>query len=150
MSAPFAGMTRIRFDGCDLSRGYGTPVPKPYRVRMLRLPPALASRSTARILELLGDPPGTESDRRVLELGFAGIHARPLELAGWEVVVVEPDPAFRGQALERGGRLVDAPEGRFRAVVVPAGADVREVDAALVLVVERDGSVSVAGETSAA
>jgi hypothetical protein len=25
-SAPFAGMTRIRFDGCDLSPGRGTPV----------------------------------------------------------------------------------------------------------------------------
>ena len=25
---PFAGMTRIRFDGCDLSRGCGTPVPE--------------------------------------------------------------------------------------------------------------------------
>ena len=26
---PFAGMTRIRFDGCDLSRARGTPVAKP-------------------------------------------------------------------------------------------------------------------------
>src|SRR5258707_225471 len=43
---------------------------------MRRLPPALAATATPRILELLGDGPG-----RVLELGFAGIHARPLELA---------------------------------------------------------------------
>jgi len=60
---------------------------------MLRLPPARAASATPRILELLGPPAG-----RVLELGFAGIHARPLELAGWEVVVVEPDPAFRATA----------------------------------------------------
>ena len=25
---PFAGMTRSRFDGCDLSRARGTPVPE--------------------------------------------------------------------------------------------------------------------------
>src|SRR5262249_17650766 len=42
-----------------------------------RLPPALAASATPQILELLGEPPG-----RLLELGFAGIHARPLELAG--------------------------------------------------------------------
>ena len=28
-AAPFAGMTRIRFDGCDLSPGQGTPVAAP-------------------------------------------------------------------------------------------------------------------------
>ena len=38
--------------------------------RRVRLPPALAASATPRILELLGQPPG-----RVLELGFAGIHA---------------------------------------------------------------------------
>jgi hypothetical protein len=54
----------------------------------VRLPPALAASSTPRIIELLGPPPG-----RVLELGFAGIHAEPLRLAGFEVTVVEPDPA---------------------------------------------------------
>ena len=30
-SAPFAGMTRIRFDGCDLSPDRGTPVGRSYR-----------------------------------------------------------------------------------------------------------------------
>ena len=49
------------------------------------------------ILDLLGEPPG-----RVLELGFAGIHAAPLQFAGWEVVVVEPDPAFRARAAVKG------------------------------------------------
>jgi hypothetical protein len=88
------------------------------------------------ILELLGDGPG-----RILELGFAGIHARPLELAGWEVVVVEPDPAFRARAEARAGALTDEPEGRFDAVVAPAGADLSGIDAARVLLVERDGSV---------
>jgi hypothetical protein len=82
-------------------------------------------------------------DRRVLEVGFAGIHARPLELAGWEVVAVEPDPAFHDRARERSSRLTDAPKGRFHAAVVPAGTDPSEIDATHVLVVERDGSVSV-------
>jgi len=50
---------------------------------MTRLPPALAATATARIVDLLGEGPG-----RVLELGFAGVHAAPLELASWEVVVV--------------------------------------------------------------
>ena len=59
----------------------------------MRLPPALAARATTQVLELLGEPPG-----RVLEMGFAGIHATPLRLAGYEVVVVEPDPAHRARA----------------------------------------------------
>ena len=88
------------------------------------------------ILDLLGDGPG-----RVLELGFAGIHAAPLELAGWEVVVVEPDPAFRARAEARAGTVAERPEGRFDAVVAPVGADLSGVDAQRVLVVERDGSV---------
>ena len=46
----------------------------------MRLPPALAAAATPRILELLEPPPG-----RVLELGFAGIHAVPLRLAGFDV-----------------------------------------------------------------
>ena len=103
---------------------------------MPRLPPALAAAATPRILELLGDGPG-----RVLELGFAGIHAAPLELAGWEVVVVEPDPAFRARAEARAGTVAERPAGRFDAVVAPAGADLTGVDADRVLVVERDGSV---------
>ena len=103
---------------------------------MHRLPPALAASATPRILDLLGEGPG-----RVLELGFAGIHAAPLELAGWEVVVIEPDPAFRARAEARAGTLAASPEGRFDAVVAPAGQDLGGVDAARVLVVERDGSV---------
>jgi hypothetical protein len=104
---------------------------------MQRLPPALAAAATPRILELLGEPPG-----RVLELGFAGIHARPLELAGWDVVVVEPDPARAEQARQRGARVVGRAEGRFDAVVAPAGADLEAIDAARLLLVERHGSVT--------
>ncbi|HEU5215517.1 MAG TPA: hypothetical protein VFU30_08255 [Gaiellaceae bacterium] len=100
------------------------------------LPPALAAAATPRILELLGDGPG-----RVLELGFAGIHARPLELAGWEVVVLEADPARAEQARQRGAHVADRPTGRFDAVVAPAGAGLPAVDAARAIVVERDGSV---------
>jgi hypothetical protein len=101
-----------------------------------RLPPALAASATTRILELLGDGPG-----RVLELGFAGIHARPLELAGWVVVVVEPDPALQARASERSEQVADLPKGRFDAVVAPDGHDLTGVDAARLIVVGRDGSV---------
>jgi hypothetical protein len=88
------------------------------------------------IIDLLGEGPG-----RVLELGFAGIHAAPLELTGWEVVVVEPDPEFRARAEARAGTVAERPDGRFDAVVAPAGEDLTGVDADRVLVVERDGSV---------
>jgi catechol 2,3-dioxygenase-like lactoylglutathione lyase family enzyme len=101
-----------------------------------RLPPALAANATTRILDLLGEGPG-----RVLELGFAGIHARPLELAGWDVVVVEPDPAFQSRARERSDQVVERPQGRFDAVIAPADADLSEIDAARVLLVQVDGSV---------
>ena len=77
----------------------------------------------------------------MLELGFAGIHAAPLELAGWEVVVVEPDRAFRDRAEARAGTVAEGPEGTFDAVVAPAGTDLTGVDADRVLVVERDGSI---------
>ena len=100
------------------------------------MPPALAASATPAILDSLGAGPG-----RVLELGFAGIHAAPLELAGWEVVVVEPDPAFRARAEARAGTIAERPEGRFDAVVAPTGADLTGVDADRVLVVERDGSI---------
>ena len=103
---------------------------------MHRLPPALAASVTPQILELLGDGPG-----RVLDLGFAGIHAVPLELAGWEVVVVEPDPAYTARARARSDHVVDAPEGHFDAAVAPSGADLAGIDAARVLLVEPDGSV---------
>ena len=100
------------------------------------MPPALAATATPRILELLGDGPG-----RVLELGFAGIHAALLEFAGWDVVVVEPDPAFRARAAARAGTVAERPEGRFDVAVAPADADLAGIDAGRVLVVERNGSV---------
>ena len=100
------------------------------------MPPALAATATPQILDLLGEGPG-----RVLEVGFAGIHAAPLELAGWDVIVVEPDPAFRARAEARSEHLAETAEGRFDAVVAPSGADLSGVDAARVLLVEQDGSV---------
>lgn len=103
---------------------------------MIRLPPALAATATPRIVDLLGEGPG-----RVLELGLAGVHAMPLELAGWDVVVVEPDPAFRARAEARAGTVTEHARGRFDAVVAPAGTDLRDVDVARVLFVGRDGSV---------
>jgi hypothetical protein len=107
---------------------------------MRRLPPALAATATPQILELLGDGPG-----RVLELGFAGIHARPLELAGWQVVVVEPDPAQADRARQRGSHLVERPEGRFDAVVAPPGADLAGIDAARIVLVDERGVASMSG-----
>jgi hypothetical protein len=100
------------------------------------MPPALAAAATPRILELLGEGPG-----RVLELGFAGIHSQALEFAGWDVVVVEPDPAQAARARERGAQVAERAEGRFDAVVVPAGRDLGDVEARRVLLVARDGSV---------
>jgi hypothetical protein len=107
---------------------------------MHRLPPALAASATPQIVELLGEGPG-----RVLELGFAGIHATPLELAGWEVVVVEPDPAFHARAEARAGRVADAPAGRFDAVVAPADADLAGIDAARIVLVDEHGAASMVG-----
>jgi hypothetical protein len=99
-----------------------------------RLPPALAASATPRILELLGEPPGS-----VLELGFAGIHATPLRLAGFEVTVVEPDPAQRERARQRAGEVLEAvPDEPFDAVVAPDGVDVPR--APMVIRVGQDGS----------
>jgi hypothetical protein len=107
----------------------------------MRIPPALAASATPRILELLGDPPG-----RVLELGFGGIHAEPLRLAGFEVVVVEPDPARLAHALERAGDAHAAiPAGPFDAVVAPEGVELPEARRALV--VRQDGSVWSSGSS---
>jgi ribulose-5-phosphate 4-epimerase/fuculose-1-phosphate aldolase len=103
---------------------------------MRRLPPALAASATPRVLDLLGDGPG-----RVLELGFAGIHARPLELAGWEVVVAEPDSFRAEQARQREAKVVERPEGNFDVVVAPSGTDLAGIDAARVVLVDEDGSV---------
>ena len=102
---------------------------------MRRLPPALAASATPRILELLGDGPG-----RVLELGFAGIHAGLLELSGWEVVVFDSDPRAR----ERSDHVANAPEGHFDAVVAPSGADLAGIDAAKIVLVDERGTVSMA------
>lgn len=104
---------------------------------MPRLPPALAAAATPRILELLGDGPGL-----VLELGFAGIHAQLLELSGWEVVVVEPDPRQAARARERGARVVERAQGRFDAVVTPSGADLTGIDAGKVVLVDERGVAS--------
>jgi hypothetical protein len=105
-----------------------------------RLPPALATSATPQILELLGEPPG-----RVLEFGFAGIHARPLELAGWDVVVVEPDPADAERARQRGADVAGRVEGRFDAVVAPAGTNLEGVDAAKIVLVDDRGVASMSG-----
>ncbi|MEP6813177.1 MAG: hypothetical protein ABI990_09320 [Actinomycetota bacterium] len=107
----------------------------------MRLPPALAARATPRILELLGEPP-----QRVLELGFAGIHAMPLRLAGFEIVVVEPDPAFREHARERAGEvLAAAPSEPFDAVIAPDGLE--HPGAPQVILVRQDGSVWSSGSS---
>jgi len=102
-----------------------------------RLPPALAASATPRILEELGEPPA-----RVLELGFAGIHAPLLRLAGFEVVVVEPDRAYRARARERAGDVLDQPpEEPFDAVIAPDGTDITGVTARKQVRVGQDGSV---------
>jgi hypothetical protein len=102
-----------------------------------RLPPALAANATPRVLEELGDPPA-----RVLELGFAGIHAPLLRLAGFEVVVVEPDAAYRDRARERAGDvLASPPDESFDAAVAQDGADLSGVTARKTVLVGQDGSV---------
>jgi hypothetical protein len=105
-----------------------------------RLPPALAASATPQILELLGEPSG-----RVLELGFAGIHAQPLELAGWEVVVVEPDPAHAQRARQRGAHVAEKAAGRFDAVIAPTDADLEGIDAASIVLVDDRGVASMSG-----
>lgn len=86
----------------------------------MRLPPALAAKLTDEVLARLPPPPA-----RVLEIGFAGIHAVPLRLAGYEVDVLDDDP----RAIERAGAVVAAPRGTYDAVVAPAGTDLTAVDA---------------------
>ena len=84
------------------------------------------------MLRLLDDPPG-----RVLEVHFAGIHATPLRLAGFDVDVLDDDP----RALERAGTVVDRPSGRYDAVVAPADADLAGIDAGRTILVGADGNV---------
>jgi hypothetical protein len=81
----------------------------------------------------------------VLELGFAGIHARPLELAGWKVTVVEPDPANAERARQRGASLAARPEGHFDAVIAPVGAELDGIDAAKIVLVDDRGIASMSG-----
>ena len=90
----------------------------------VKIPPARAAQLTQDVLDALPPPPA-----RVLELGFAGIHAEPLRLAGYTVDVLDGDP----RAVERAGAVVAAPNGRYDAVVAPADADVSAVDAAAVI-----------------
>jgi len=78
----------------------------------------------------------------VLALGFAGIHAVPLGLAGWEVVVVEPDPEQLERARQRGAEPVAQAEGRFEAVVAPVGADLTGIDTTKVILVDEHGVAS--------
>ena len=80
----------------------------------------------------------------MLELGFAGIHAHPLELAGWDVVVVEADPARAEQARQREALVVDRAIGHFDAVVAPSDADLTGIDAAKVVLVDEHGQASMA------
>ena len=110
---------------------------------MKRLPPALAARATGEILALLGDEPV-----HVLELGFAGIHAVPLRLAGHDVVVVEPDDRHRERARQRAGDVLAAiPAGHFDAAIVLDGTDTAGIDARRLLVVGHDGSVWSSGSS---
>ena len=90
----------------------------------MKIPPARAAQLTEHVLETLPPPPA-----RVLEVGFAGIHAEPLRLAGYTVEVLDDDP----RALERAGSVVEAPTGRYDAVVAPATADLTGIDAGLVI-----------------
>jgi hypothetical protein len=77
----------------------------------------------------------------VLELDFAGIHAVPLRLAGFEVVVVETDAAYVERARARAGDvLTEVPPGLFDAAVAPAETDLSGVSARRVVLVGQDGS----------
>ena len=111
---------------------HGTPVVQRYRLAM-PIPPALAAKATPRILELLGDPPGT-----ILELGFGGIHAMPLRIAGFDVVVVDTSPLAKERA---GDAMTEAPPVRFDAVLAPKGTDLSGIHAERVFIVDADGTV---------
>ena len=102
----------------------------------MRLPPALAAKATDAVVRLLPPPPGC-----ILELGFAGIHAVPLRLAGFQVVVVEPEAEYLARARERAGDAVAAvPAGLYDAVVAPEDADLSAIDAEHVVLVRRNGT----------
>jgi hypothetical protein len=102
----------------------------------VRLPPALAAKTTDHVLRLLPPRPAC-----VLELGFAGIHAVPLRLAGYQVVGGEHEPAFLARARERVHDALDhVPAGRYDAVVAPEDADLAGIEAEHVILVGRDGT----------
>jgi hypothetical protein len=100
------------------------------------LPPALAAKATEAVLALLGEPPG-----RVLEVDFAGIHALPLRLAGFDVDVLDDDP----RAVERAGSVVGAASGLYDAVVAPEGHELEGIDARRIILVTREGDAYMAG-----
>jgi hypothetical protein len=72
----------------------------------------------------------------VLEVGFAGIHAMPLRLAGFDVEVLDDDP----RAVQRAGEAVPAPRGRYDAVVASADSDLLGIDAVRIIRVDRTGA----------
>jgi hypothetical protein len=90
----------------------------------VRIPPARAAQLTDRLLESLPPPPA-----RVLEVGFAGIHAEPLRLAGYTVEVLDDDP----RAVERAGSVIAEAAGRYDAVVAPPEAELSAIDAGIVI-----------------
>ena len=104
---------------------------------MSRLPPALAASATPRILEELGEPPA-----RVLELGFAGIHAPLLRLAASRSSSSSPTRRIAtARASGRASALAEPPPESFDAVVAPDGADLAGVTARKRVLVGQDGSV---------
>jgi len=78
--APFAGTNRIRFDGCDLSRGCGTPVSSGYqrRIQQVRLLAALGLLGIWQAAASLGGP--------VLVTGLCTLGAAAL--GAWAIAVL--------------------------------------------------------------
>lgn len=99
----------------------------------MRIPPALAAKATTQILDRLGAPPA-----RILELDFDGIHAVPLRIAGFDVVVVGGGRAARERA---GDVLAEPPSTPFDAVIAREGTDLTGIRATRALIVKADGSV---------
>jgi hypothetical protein len=63
-------------------------------------------------------------------------------LAGFEVVVIEPDPAYRDRASERAGDvLAEPPPEPFDTVVAQDGTDLTGITARKQVLVGQDGSV---------
>ena len=81
----------------------------------------------------------------MLELGFAGIQAVPLRIAGFEVTVVEPDPKARDRAQARAGDPVysEIPRRLYQAVIAPEGTNLADVQAERRLTLKADGTIVV-------